>query len=466
MLIASLCLLANTEQQMKVTFDNYYGQTVELFWDNNKKGEFQQEMVANARATVNTFLGHRFYFVEKGSDIVIHETIVTKGINWVKLYPLDAMKAEKSKWMHEYFKRTGRMWKNYYPRGPITHYYHKAKQGEIIHVETDRTQYHICRDGELTAADIATLNGAENHNYYSINAVIAYIFMCCIAVLAVMKTQLQRFINSDRTTMVMVAVFIIGLVSAVCVSVMLIKDEYWSKYPSKEIENELFYIGRINGTTYCRPKIVNDKNVTLDIINICAHGPHAFRIFNFLSDDEMEHIKNFGQSMGLKRSTVSEEETKTDERTSQTVWIQRDQSFIIDNVIRRIADAVRIPQDKLFINASAESLQLVHYFGDEWYRKHYDFETDKPHSRYVTFLMYLNDVTEGGNTSFPAADEKCKGEKGYFATQPIKGSAVFFYNLLPDGNVDTKTMHQGDPPTNGSEKWMTNLWIWDEIFMR
>ena len=45
-------------------------------------------------------------------------------------------------------------------------------------------------------------------------------------------------------------------------------------------------------------------------------------------------------------------------------------------------------------NASSESLQLVHYFGGEWYRRHFDYTTDKANNRYVTFLMYLNDVKE------------------------------------------------------------------------
>merc|ERR1712176_349060 len=175
---------------------------------------------------------------------------------------------------------------------------------------------------------------------------------------------------------------------------------------------------------------------TMDIVNICAHGPHAFRIYD----------------------SVSEEATVTLDRTSQTVWIERDKSLIVDNVIQRIADAVNISRDILFLNASSESLQLVHYFGGELYKSHVDYGTDRPHNRYVTFLMYLNDVTEGDNTSFPKADEKCKDENGYFGVQPIKGSIMFFYNMFADGNVEPKTQHYAEPPVD-SEKWMTNLWI-------
>merc|ERR1719445_1006626 len=179
----------------------------------------------------------------------------------------------------------------------------------------------------------------------------------------------------------------------------------------------------------------------------------------------MAHIKEVGQAIGLKRSTVSEEALETVDRTSQTVWVERSKSFVVDNVVRRIADVVQVPQERLFLNASSESLQLVHYFGGELYKAHVDYGTDRPHNRFITFLMYLSEVSEGGNTSFPKADQKCLDENGYFGVQPTKGSAMFFYNLFPDGNVDTKTQHYAEPPVD-SEKWMTNLWIWDYVFTR
>ena len=46
----------------------------------------------------------------------------------------------------------------------------------------------------------------------------------------------------------------------------------------------------------------------------------------------------------------------------------------------------------------------------------------------------------------------------------IKGSARCFYDMLKDGNNDNLTLHEALPPINGSEKWMTNLWIWEPKF--
>ena len=82
----------------------------------------------------------------------------------------------------------------------------------------------------------------------------------------------------------------------------------------------------------------------------------------------------------------------------------------------------------------------------------------------LTVLLYLNDVAHGGNTTFLRAHAQCADADGYFGVRPTKRSAVFFYDLREDGNVDERTEHRGEPPSNGSEKWMTNLWIWDPHF--
>ena len=152
------------------------------------------------------------------------------------------------------------------------------------------------------------------------------------------------------------------------------------------------------------------------------------------------------------------------DRTSSTVWIERKFSPIIDNVIKRIGDSLHIDHNRLYLNVSAESLQLVHYHAGELYKPHWDYGTDAPNNRFITFLMYLNDVNEGGNTSFPNAIENCTDETDYFGVRPIKASAAWFYDLFADGNVDESTLHYAEPPGNNSEKWMTNLWIWDPYF--
>jgi hypothetical protein len=59
-------------------------------------------------------------------------------------------------------------------------------------------------------------------------------------------------------------------------------------------------------------------------------------------------------------------------------------------------------------------------------------------SRFATILLYLNDDMEGGETEFPRwlNAETSEGLK----IKPEVGKAVLFYNLLPDGNYDERSV--------------------------
>ena len=70
----------------------------------------------------------------------------------------------------------------------------------------------------------------------------------------------------------------------------------------------------------------------------------------------------------------------------------------------------------MFCCTSSESLQLVHYGVGEEYRPHHDYGVDRPNNRYITFLMYLNDPEEGGETSFPDADQTCREKNNITGT--------------------------------------------------
>ena len=42
--------------------------------------------------------------------------------------------------------------------------------------------------------------------------------------------------------------------------------------------------------------------------------------------------------------------------------------------------------------------------------------------------------------------------------EPVRGSAVFWYNLLRDGSSDYRTRHAACPVVAG-EKWVSNIWL-------
>lgn len=102
---------------------------------------------------------------------------------------------------------------------------------------------------------------------------------------------------------------------------------------------------------------------------------------------------------------------------------------------------------------------MLHYRPGETFSPHYDFLDDtKPGlskeiaqngQRVLTFLLYLNEAFEGGETEFPLIGVRYKGNKG---------DALCFWNVMPDGSPERRTLHAGLPPTRG-EKWLLSQWV-------
>jgi hypothetical protein len=107
-----------------------------------------------------------------------------------------------------------------------------------------------------------------------------------------------------------------------------------------------------------------------------------------------------------------------------------------------------------------EAPNLFHYAVGQEFAPHYDFlDAEYPGyaqqlaatgaQRVLTFLLYLNEDYEGGETEFPSAGWRYKGRTG---------DALFFWNVEPSGQPDRRTLHAGLPPTRG-EKYLLSQWI-------
>lgn len=151
----------------------------------------------------------------------------------------------------------------------------------------------------------------------------------------------------------------------------------------------------------------------------------------------------------------------------QTHDSTRDNSFfalrigemsVFTEVIRnRISAATRLPVP-LF-----EPSQVLHYSVGQRFKPHHDFldpanpayreDLARFGQRIATFLIYLNDGYQGGETSFPAIGLNYRAQEG---------DALFFANVTRDGDPDPKTLHAGLPPTSG-EKWVFSQWIRDRF---
>lgn len=112
-----------------------------------------------------------------------------------------------------------------------------------------------------------------------------------------------------------------------------------------------------------------------------------------------------------------------------------------------------------------EGPTVLHYAPGEQITNHYDFvnprvpnyaaEIAERGQRIVTFLVYLNEDYEGGETDFPELGLRYQGGKG---------GALFFTNALPNGEPDLRMVHAGLPPKD-REKWVMSQFIRNRIVL-
>ena len=161
---------------------------------------------------------------------------------------------------------------------------------------------------------------------------------------------------------------------------------------------------------------------------------------------------------GLSRATVfdhdtGEARTETVRTNSQCYFKREDGDLILALLRARISRVIELPVDWM------EVPMVLHYAPGEEFLPHVDFlDTEHPgHAidlakrgqRVLTFLLVLNEGYEGGETEFTELHSRWKGRAG---------SALFFWNVEPDGRPDPRTAHAGLPPAN-VEKWLLSQWV-------
>jgi hypothetical protein len=106
-----------------------------------------------------------------------------------------------------------------------------------------------------------------------------------------------------------------------------------------------------------------------------------------------------------------------------------------------------------------EATAILHYDPGEEITNHFDFvnpnipnyadEIANNGQRVLTFLVYLNEDYDDGETNFPRLGIRHKGRRG---------QGLFFVNATQDGQPDLRSEHAGCPPSNG-EKWIVSQFV-------
>ena len=106
-----------------------------------------------------------------------------------------------------------------------------------------------------------------------------------------------------------------------------------------------------------------------------------------------------------------------------------------------------------------EAPAVLHYETGEQITPHFDFidprspdyekQVQVQGQRIFTFLIYLNDGYEGGETAFPELGFQHRG---------ARREGLLFSNVDAHGNPDLRMLHAGQAPTRG-EKWILSQFI-------
>ncbi|CAC5411611.1 P4HA [Mytilus coruscus] len=248
-------------------------------------------------------------------------------------------------------------------------------------------------------------------------------------------------------------------------NIALVKDEYDSQY--KQLCRENRKTPRELSELYC---YLSNTSIPyykgkLEIVNL---QPVIYLFHDVISNNEAAYFRNEATKK-FKRSVVLGDDGhgfSTDkERISQTAWLF-DELEIVKRATLRVGLLTGLVTTWSPLYSNSEPFQIVNYGIGGMYHPHFDAllsdkrlqgvveaneiqELKGTGDRIATWLYYLNDVEVGGATVFPNINTR---------VPVIKGAAAFWYNLLPRGDSDNRTLHAGCPVVIGS-KWVGNKWI-------
>lgn len=176
-----------------------------------------------------------------------------------------------------------------------------------------------------------------------------------------------------------------------------------------------------------------------------------FVLDDFMSEAECAEIIDLSET-NLRSSTVTTSDRDPGFRTSSTCDLSRLDDPFVKQIDRKISRAlgIRLPY--------SEGIQAQRYEVGQQFKAHTDFFApgtteyasfaSKGGNRTWTFMVFLNDVEQGGGTRFIAIDA---------TLMPRRGTAVIWNNLHPDGTPNPDTMHAGLPVEKGHKiiitKW-------------
>ncbi|CAM9283659.1 unnamed protein product [Lampetra planeri] len=233
-----------------------------------------------------------------------------------------------------------------------------------------------------------------------------------------------------------------------------------------------------------------DASSSGPVKHFCVH------LTGMLNLEEFSRVYDLDQHSGKEQSGTLRGLFK--QRNKHT-WLYQGvgSHHVLQTLRSRITSLTRLPTTLVDMS---EPLQVIRYELGDFSNAHHDsspshLKTTCAHTRlagnrsaltevscrYLTVSLYLSSVEEGGETTFPVADNRTYNEqalvqdgvdltdtqetcgKGNLRIKPTAGTALLWYNHLSDGRgwmgeLDEYSLH-GDCPVKRGLKWVANSWV-------
>lgn len=174
------------------------------------------------------------------------------------------------------------------------------------------------------------------------------------------------------------------------------------------------------------------------------------------SDEECTQLIDLARPR-LRPSTVVDPQTGADTianyRNSEGMFFRPGETPLIERLDRRVAQIMNCPVQH------GEGLQVLRYGVGGHTAPHFDFlipsnptnqaSVARSGQRLSTLIIYLNDVSSGGETTFP---------KVGLSVSPRRGNALYFEYANSRQQLDGRSLHAGAPIIEG-EKWAVTKWM-------
>lgn len=221
------------------------------------------------------------------------------------------------------------------------------------------------------------------------------------------------------------------------------------------------------------PKVNTHTNKIFKISHI--DDPPVYYVPELLNDEHIKYLLKqvgmYGYTPSPTKSAENQEETNEQKnwRKSSTCFASPEKMKI---VTKYITNCLFTDIDYI----QCETPQITKYEKHNYYKTHLDALFESENHRIATVIVYLNDVLEGGNTTFQnirwGNSELCEKlgskESKFISIKPNKGSSIIFFPSYTNKNtnknqIDMLGWHSAEQVIKG-EKHIMQIWIRENEF--